>query len=162
MAQQVRQSQGSHGAAEQLEEPHPVRQVPHPLGLLGAQAGGQEVLYLPGLVQQDEGPVAGAGQRPGAVQDPLQNGVEVQALVDAQAGLAQPGQPVSEVLSLKVTGILPVHLHSFFRAREGRHSSHRRNADLPLTAHTYRRQRNIYTNVTENYHKAHGILIPVW
>ena len=112
VAQQVGQSQGSLAPAEVLEEPHPVLQRPHRLGFLCGQPGGQEVLYIPGVVQQDEGPVAGAGEGPGAVQDPLQHGVQFQALVDAQADLAQPGQPVSGGLDLPALAIVVIHLRT--------------------------------------------------
>ena len=48
------------------------------------------------LVEGGNPAVAGTGQRPGAVDDLLQDDVQVQALIDAQAGLAQPGQTVLE------------------------------------------------------------------
>ena len=55
--------------------------------------------------------VAGAGQQTGAVQHLLATPrIRVQALVDAQAGLAQPGQAVSEglILSRQVVGLLSI------------------------------------------------------
>ena len=42
--------------------------------------------------------IEGPGQRTGAVYDPLQNAVEVEAPVDAKAGLAQPGEAVPQRL----------------------------------------------------------------
>ena len=69
----------------------------------------EEVLYPPRIVQEGDDPVAGAGQRPGAVQDPLEHRPEVQALVDAQAGLAEAGQPLPQGLVFpgQLTGVSP-------------------------------------------------------
>ena len=56
------------------------------------------VLYAPGVVEGHQRAIAGLGQRTGAVYDPLQNGVDVEAPADAKAGLAQPGEAVPERL----------------------------------------------------------------
>ena len=45
-----------------------------------------------------QGAIAGPGQRTGAVYDPLQNGVDVEAPADAKAGLAQPGEAIPQRL----------------------------------------------------------------
>ena len=94
--------------AEVFEEPHPVRQVPQLPGLLSGHPGGEEVLYPSRIVEEGDHPVAGSRQRPGGVQDPLQHRVQVEALVDAEAGLAQPGQPVPQrrYLPVALIGVL--------------------------------------------------------
>ena len=55
-------------------------------------------------------PERGFGQRPGGVQNALQHRVEVKALVDAQAGLGQPGQPVPQLRYLPLPLFGLVHL----------------------------------------------------
>ena len=53
--------------------------------------------------------VAGAGQGPGAVQDSLEHRREVQAPVDAQAGLGEGGQPLPQRLDLLGQLVCPVY-----------------------------------------------------
>ena len=77
-------------------------QIQQRLVFFRRQAGGYGVLELPGLVEGDNPAVAGTSQRPGAVYDLLQDGVQIQALIDAKAGLNQPGQAVPENLYLWV------------------------------------------------------------
>ena len=52
-----------------------------------------------GVVQGDDA-VAGAGQGAGRVQHPLEDGAEVQVLVDAETGLAQAGEALPQSLDL--------------------------------------------------------------
>ena len=98
VAVEVPQPQRFTDAAELLEEQHPVGEFGELPALLGSQPGIEEVLYPPGIVEEGDDPVAGAGQRSGAVQDSLQHRLEVQALVDAQAGLAEAGQALPQRL----------------------------------------------------------------
>ena len=65
-------------------------------------------------------PVAGSRQRPGRVQHPLQHRGVVEALVDAQAGLAQPGQALPQDL------VVPFHPRHLRRGEEepGLNKSH--------------------------------------
>ena len=100
MAVEVPQTQRLLDVAEVLEEHHPFGQVREPPVLFRSQPGGYEVLYLPRLIQQGDDAVARPGQGAGAVQHPLEHRVEVEALVDAQAGLAQAGQPVPQLRNL--------------------------------------------------------------
>ena len=100
VAVEVPQPQRLADAAELLEEEHPVGKFGELPAFLGSQPGVEEILYPPRIVQEGDDPVAGAGQRPGAVQDPLEHRPEVQALADAQAGLAEPGQPLPQGLVL--------------------------------------------------------------
>ena len=86
-----------------------------PVGLL-RQSRREEALDLPGVADDGEAAPAGPGQQARPVHHPLQDGVQVQVFGDAQAGLAQPGQPVSEVPVLQVPGVVPVHL---FTSRTG-------------------------------------------
>ena len=86
---QVGQAQGFGDAGQGLEElAHRSGGEPQLLRPLGGQPGGQEVLHPAPVVQQGHHPVAGGGQGAGRVQDALEHRVEVQALVDAPAGLA--------------------------------------------------------------------------
>ena len=116
VAVEVPQSQRFGNPAEALEELQPFGQLHKSLALFRSQPGGDEVLYPPRLVQQGDDAVAGAGQRAGAVQDPLQHRVEVEALVDAQAGLAQPGQPVPQLRYLPLKIVCLFHFLSSNRA----------------------------------------------
>ena len=111
VAVEVPQPQRFADAAELLEEEHPVGKFGELPGLLGSQPGIEEFLYPPPIVQEGDDPVAGAGQRPGAVQDPLEHRLEVQALVDAQAGLAEAGQPLPQGVVFQ--GQIPGVTHSY-------------------------------------------------
>ena len=97
VAVEVPQSQRFGNPAEVLEELQPFGQLHKSLALFRSQPGGDEVLYPPRIVQQGDDAVARPGQGAGAVQHPLEHRVEVEALVDAQAGLAEPGQPVPQL-----------------------------------------------------------------
>ena len=98
VAGDIRQSQRSLDLVQVLEEPQALGQVPERLAFFGGDAGGDEGLYAPGVVKGHQRAIAGPGQRTGAVYDPLQNGVEVEAPADAKAGLAQPGEAVPQRL----------------------------------------------------------------
>ena len=69
----------------------------------------------PRIVPEGDDPVAGAGEGAGAVHHVLEHRPEVQAFADAQAGLAEPGQLLSQgvVFSGRLTGIPhPLYLRS--------------------------------------------------
>ena len=68
--------------------------------LFRSQAGGDEVLELSRLIKGRDPAVAGAGQRAGALHNFTQNGIDIEALADAQTGLAQPGEALSQRLDL--------------------------------------------------------------
>ena len=76
---------------------------------MGAQPGRQEVLDPSPVVQEGHHPVAGAGQGAGRVQRPLEHLVEVQALVDAQAGLTETGEAFLQGLEVPVKLFRLVH-----------------------------------------------------
>ena len=59
--------------------------------LVGREARGDEVLGDAGLVDGGDGAVARAGERPGAHDDLIQYGLEVEARADAQARRAERG-----------------------------------------------------------------------
>ena len=90
----IRDPQRFFEPTEVLEEP----QTPGKLGeqpvLLGSHARGDESLKPTRPVDDADTAEACAGQFTSAVDDDLQHAVELQALVDAQAGLAQPPQPL--------------------------------------------------------------------
>ena len=97
---QVRQPQRGLEVAKVLEQPRPVGPVDHLLLLGRGEAGGDELLDVPCVVNSRDNPVTGAGEGAGAVDDLLQNGVEVEARTDAQDGGAQPGDAFLERLYL--------------------------------------------------------------
>ena len=121
VAEQVREAERFRNPIEVLKEPHPVRQVPQLSGLLGGHPGGEEVLYPSRIVEERNHTVACAGQGPGTVQDTLQHRLEVEALIDAKAGLAQPGEAVPQGRYLPFTLFGAVHvpnLYSVWTIRE--------------------------------------------
>ena len=62
MAVEVPQTQRLLDVAEVLEEHHPFGQVREPPVLLRSQPGGDEVLYLPRLIQEGDDAVARPGR----------------------------------------------------------------------------------------------------
>ena len=97
---QVPHPQRSRQVPQVLEEPRPVRPGRQQLVFVGRDAGGDEVLGLPAFVEGGDSAVSGAGQGAGALDDLVQDGVEVEAGADAQDGRAQPGDAVSQRLVL--------------------------------------------------------------
>ena len=85
-----------------LEEFQRIGQIPQTLDHIGGQAGGErkKVFGRPRVVEEGEQAVAGAGERAGGVEDALQDGVEVEAFVDEQAGAAQAGEALSQRFNL--------------------------------------------------------------
>ena len=57
--------------------------------LVGGEARGDEVPGRPGLVDGGDGGEARAGERPGALDDLVQNGLEVKARADPEARRAE-------------------------------------------------------------------------
>ena len=114
---EVRHTQGCGDGAEVGEELHPLRHLPQPLGLLGGQAGDHEILHLSGVPHGGDEGVAGVRQRTGAIQDSLQHRVELEALVDPQAGLAQPRETVPQRRHLLVTPVSWPHSALLTRSR---------------------------------------------
>ena len=104
-----RRRSGSVDVAEVLEEHHPFGQVREPPVLFRSQPGGYKVLYLPRLIQEGDDAIARPGQGAGAVQHPLEHRIEVEALVDAQAGLAEAGQPVAQLRYLPLRPVCLCH-----------------------------------------------------
>ena len=99
---QVRHPDRARNRAQVLEEPLPVGDIPDAPGILEGQSGDAEVLQLSPIVQGGDDAVAGPGQGAGALQDALQNVVQVEALVDAETGVAEAGKPLAQ------RGYLPV------------------------------------------------------
>ena len=111
VAGQVSDSQHAGEIPEVLEEPQPVgplRQLPV---LVERDAGADELLRTTRLVDGRDHAVAGAGQSPGAVDHLLQDGVEVEARIDALDGRAQRGDALLQRLdpSLQLVRILFLH-----------------------------------------------------
>ncbi len=78
--------------AQVLPQARPVGQVQEPLVFLGTHAGGDEILQLSLRVHGRDPAAAGAGQRAGALHHLPQDGIDVQALADAQTGRAEFGE----------------------------------------------------------------------
>ena len=95
MGGQVPEPERFREPAEVFEELRPLGQLHQPLVLFRSQAGGDEVLELSRLIKGRDPAVAGAGQRAGALHNFMQNGIDIEALADAQTGLAQPGEALS-------------------------------------------------------------------
>ena len=126
----IRQSQRSLDLVQVLEEPQALGQVPVPRAFFRGDAGGHEGLYAPGGVEGRQRAIAGPGQLTGAVYDPLQDGVEVEAPADAKAGLAQPGEAVPQRL------IFSPQLVCFMK-RDARPAEYRRFFDSSLHGSDY-------------------------
>ena len=92
IAGKVRQPHRALNVPEVLEEPRPLRPTHQFPALVGREAGGDEVFGLSCLVDRHDRPEAGAGQDAGAVDDLLEDGIEVKARADAQDGGAQSGK----------------------------------------------------------------------
>ena len=91
-----------------LQETRPVRPCDHLAMLFGREAGGDEVLGLPRVVEDRDQAVAGSAERARAVDDFVQNGVDVEARADAQYGRAQPRDAVPRRLLFapRLVGVL--------------------------------------------------------
>ena len=86
--------------AQVLEELQSPGQVDEALALLCGKAGGDEFWRLPGVVEDSDSADLRAGQRAGAIHNPLQDGIEVEICSDLDAGLAQSGEAVAQNLIL--------------------------------------------------------------
>ena len=97
---QVGQAQRFGNVAEMIEEFQRIGQIPQTLDHVGGQAGGEKVFGRTRIVEEGEQAVAGADERAGGVEDALQDGVEVEAFVDEQAGAAQAGEALPQRFNL--------------------------------------------------------------
>ena len=100
VAGQVAQAQRARQVPEVGEEPRPVGPVRQLLVLGRREAGADEVLDLPRVVESRDHAISRAGQRAGAVDDLVQDGGDVEARADAQDRRAQPGEAVPQRLVL--------------------------------------------------------------
>ena len=94
-------------AAEVLQERRSVSHRPHALRLLRRHAGSEERVHRPRVIEEGDDAVAGAAERARAVQHLLEDGVELEALVDAEVGLGEAREALAEgpVLALQVAGL---------------------------------------------------------
>ena len=84
VAGRVLEPQHARQVAQVFEELRSVGPADDPSAFLDGEAGCDEILGLAGVVDRRDGTVPGPGQRAGALRDLPQNGVEVEAGVDAQ------------------------------------------------------------------------------
>ena len=104
------QTGGAHGhrqAAEVLHERRSISHRPYALRLLRGHAGSEERVHRSRVIEEGDDAVAGAAEQARAVQHLLQDGVELEALVDAEAGLAEAREALAKglVLALQVAGL---------------------------------------------------------
>ena len=103
MGGEVGHPQGFGEAAQVGEQLQPSgKLLEPPVGLL-RQARRDEGFQLTLIVEDGEAAPAGPGQQARPVHHPLQDGVQVQVLGDAQAGLAQAGEALSQGFDFQVT-----------------------------------------------------------
>ena len=100
VSRQVAQPQRSRQVAKLFEEPPPVAPVGDLPVLVGRKAGGDEVLDPLVFVDGRDHAISGAGQRAGTDDGLLQDGVQVEAVADAQNGLVQAGDAILSRLVL--------------------------------------------------------------
>ena len=86
--------------AQVCDQPRPVHPFRHAPVLVLGDAGAHEVPDPPRRVDGRDDPVAGGGEGAGALDDLVQDGGEVEGLVDAQARRAQAGHPLAQRLVL--------------------------------------------------------------
>ena len=72
-----------------LEEPRALGSLREPPVLVGGEARGDQVLRGARLVDGGDGGEAGAGERPGALDHLVEDGLEVEARTDPQARRAE-------------------------------------------------------------------------
>ena len=84
--------------------------------LLVGETRGDEVLGLAGLVDGGDGPVARAGQRPGALHDLVEHGLKIEARADAQQRRGQAGLALLRRL-LPASGLILTRQSSILLAR---------------------------------------------
>ena len=105
---QIRHPERSRKVAQVLEEAHRVGPLHHLLLLGGREAGGDEVLRLPRVVDGRDHPVAGARQGAGAVDGFAQDGAQVETRADTQDSGTQAGDALAQRVgfpSLLVAGV---------------------------------------------------------
>ena len=102
VAEQVGEPEGGGKVSEILVEPHPLGHAKDPPFFFGRNPRREKFPGTTRIVEEGHHPVASSRQRPGRVQDPLHHRVEIQAVVDAQAGLAQLGQAPTQSLYLRI------------------------------------------------------------
>ena len=158
----VRQPQHARKVPEVREQLVPVRPVRHVPALVRRQAGGDELLDRAAFVDGRDHAVAGAGQRAGAVDDLVQDGVEVEARADAQDRRAEPRDALAQrrvLLSQFVGTVQPPTLPDPARNRVRTHlpsagrrpeSGPRRDAPVPMMAPHGVSREGIYPELHDN------------
>ena len=152
MPEQVRDPQRLLKTVEVVEDLQSRRPMsPDSLGLFGGKAGGEEVPHPSGLIKEGDHPVAGLRESTCRVQHLLQHRVEVEALVDAQTGLAQPGQPFPQGLDLSQQVVLSVHSPTSNGARDRRCSRPSRPAEWVPDCGLNRRDYTCVTHTLQQF-----------
>ena len=94
MALEVVHPHGGRQPAEVSEELVALRHLGQPAVFFGSGTGAEEGVFVSGVVDGGDDAVASAGEGTGAVEDLPEDVVQVQALVDVEAGLAEAGETV--------------------------------------------------------------------
>ena len=92
------------------QQTQPLGQGAHSPAFLGSHAGGDQAAYAPGVVEGHQRAVAGAGQRTGAVNDFLQDVIDVQIRGDAKPGLGHPGEPLRRLFPVRFPAACCLHV----------------------------------------------------
>ena len=111
---EIRASDLALDAGQELKDAKPVRLGHQLLHFRVGQAGDQQVLQRPGVVDGHDRAVAGSRQGPGRVHDPLQDGVQVELLADAHHRLGESRQTGPERVDFRTQTIV---LHVSFLMR---------------------------------------------
>ena len=114
---QISQSQRSPKPPQILEDLPPAGPVRQPLVLFRSEAGRDELLGPPRVVEGRNHAVAGAGQRAGAVHDLAQDGADVEGRADTQDGGAQPGDALPQRVVFSPQFVVTLHLPYLVRSR---------------------------------------------
>ena len=111
VGRQVPEPERLRNRAQVLPQARPVGQVQEPLVFLGTHAGGDEILQVSRRIHGRDPAAAGAGQRAGALHHLAQDGIDVQALTDAQTRLAEFREVLPQRLDVpsRVVGFRQLH-----------------------------------------------------
>ena len=113
---QIREPQRARKVPEVFEELVAVRPFRHVPALVRRQAGGDELLDRAGVVDGRDHAVAGAGQGAGAIHHLAEDGVEVEAGVDAQNRRVEQRDALAQRLVFPSEFVVGAHMPPLIRS----------------------------------------------